>query len=872
MSKTFSLPFTALLALASGAVMADVDVRVGAGGGCATSSIQNAINGAVPANGITNILIARNATYQTDWLNITSKNVRLIGGYENCLDTTRDDVRTVIDGAGGRQDSVIKVRGTSSVVAFYNLDIVNGDALSSGGRNGGGVEIEDGPHALVYFENTWIANNRAAEGGGLWIKNEVSSNTNDVFVVIGSNTRLFGNQATAQATFGTGDGGGLFCFNARVSMVSGTNTLIGSHIADNVASGSGGGIRAENCVMNIAARHINLGTLSGNTADANGGAISVSGGRSVINLYNTNADAPTLIDDNSARGVGGGIDIGSSARVNAYDIIISNNTSFGAGGGAVSVFDNDATPHATFLMKGTLGGAPNVAGSPEGVAVNCTNSRQCNRISGNNVFTPASNDRPGAAIRASAGGGDQSDQVFVYLEGTHINSNEGKNLIDMSGDEVFVSLNGVSVTNNTLYEYAFQAASNLHQLRVFNSTIAGNLIQGSATFRSSMDGSAPSATFGTQFKRSIHWQPGKQIYSVVSGTVNGANTDFVLSNDLGSLPTSTHNMENQNPLFVGNGIYPYQLTLNSPAVDWVSANANDPTADHLPRVKDLVSNSNDFGPQDLGAYELQLEGDVNIAPVLTLPAALTVNEDSLGTGLIFGFNLSDGDGDVDGRLTLSVPRASAGIDALMYPIEISVTGTSIDPNDTWYPNVVTLTGQMDSIVNTTNTFTAFLLFNPKPDFNGSVPVTFALSDLGNTGLGGELVDTEIWTVNVTSINDRPFFTLAQSSIATSILGVQSVAFANIARTGPANESAQSLINWEIVAGSFDDPDDAIEGTPSLSSSGVLTFQTRGAGQATLSLSVRDDGGVANGGVDGALPLPVTIIMQGTSAIFANGFE
>jgi hypothetical protein len=147
---------------------ADVDIRVGGGANCATASIQTAINSAQAANGVTNILIARNASYNTNWLNMTGKNLRLIGGYADCRQATADTVRITINGTGGGKDSVIKLRGSTSKVSFINLDIIGGDATgSTSGNHGGGIEIEDGPHALVHFENVWIHGNRATEGGGL---------------------------------------------------------------------------------------------------------------------------------------------------------------------------------------------------------------------------------------------------------------------------------------------------------------------------------------------------------------------------------------------------------------------------------------------------------------------------------------------------------------------------------------------------------------------------------------------------------------------------------------------------------------------------------------------------------------------------------
>lgn len=597
--RTFRCVSAILAALlASGRAHADVDVRVGTGSGCATASIQAAIDAASNVNGITNILIARNTTYHTNWLNITGKNVRLIGGYQNCTQSVADDVRTVIDGSGGSQDSVIKVRGATSNVSFHNLDISGGDALgTTSGQHGGGVEIEDGPHALIYFQNTWIHNNAAREGGGLWIKNEHSTNANDVFVRLDHNTRIENNSALlVPVTNALGSGGGIWCSNARIVMTGGVSATVGSDIAGNHADDAGGGIRAENCKINIATTRSDAATIFNNTASGPGGGISVSGERALVALYTLNPLAPTLLSNNVAGGVGGAIDIGSSATVLAWDVILRNNISR-SGGGAVSLFDNDASPDAAFAMRGDLTGAPNVSGSAEGVAVNCVLSLRCNRISFNSAVESGGTRRTGAAIRASTAGSDGI--VYFRLYGTEVDDNTGENLVEMTGGLIFGSLDGTALFGNNVSAELLHNPNSAQELQVVLSTIAGNTIGGAATFRGAADFDA------TIFKNSIHWQPGKKIISVVSGTATTADFDFLLSNDLTGIPVSTHNLI-ADPLFVDPATQDFHLQLASPAIDYRTPIGTQ-TADHLPRLRDLASVANEFGAQDLGAYERQFD-------------------------------------------------------------------------------------------------------------------------------------------------------------------------------------------------------------------------------------------------------------------------
>jgi hypothetical protein len=257
-------------------------------------------------------------------------------------------------------------------------------------------------------------------------------------------------------------------------------------------------------------------------------------------------------------------------------------------------------------MKGTLEGAPNASpGSALGVAVNCAAFHHCNRIVSNSAIGNGGTRRTGAAIRASATDSGSLDEAAVaVLDGTELVDNSGENLVELAGDRALVYFSGAAMFNNNVSAELLHAPFDQGHLSVLWSTIAGNSIGGAATFRSSMDGGA-GTLHGTQFKNSIHWQPGKRIYSVVNGTVNSNNTDYLLSNDLTGVPPSINNLV-ADPHFVDGAGLDYHLRLDSPAVDYLAPNASAPTADHLPRIVDLLGSGNDaFGIQDLGAYERQ---------------------------------------------------------------------------------------------------------------------------------------------------------------------------------------------------------------------------------------------------------------------------
>jgi len=96
-------------------------------------------------------------------------------------------------------------------------------------------------------------------------------------------------------------------------------------------------------------------------------------------------------------------------------------------------------------------------------------------------------------------------------------------------------------------------------------------------------------------------------------TVSPAITDshnaaYVLTNDRSTLPNAIYITEGE-PTFRDAANGDYHLTLTSLGVDSAPA-ASDPNSPKLdfdgkPRVHDEASIPNQFGPMDLGAYELQ---------------------------------------------------------------------------------------------------------------------------------------------------------------------------------------------------------------------------------------------------------------------------
>jgi alpha-tubulin suppressor-like RCC1 family protein len=142
-----------------------------------------------------------------------------------------------------------------------------------------------------------------------------------------------------------------------------------------------------------------------------------------------------------------------------------------------------------------------------------------------------------------------------------------------------------------------------------------------------------------------------------------------------------------------------------------------------------------------------------------------------------------------------------------------------------------------------------LTFTPAANANGSATVTVIAQDDGGTASGGVDRTTNTFTITVTAVNDAPIVTFAtnlvtvlEDSGAASIPGFASFS------PGPANESGQTLMAYAVVNNNgalFSSP-------PSISATGTLTFTPApdATGSATITVVVQDNGGTADGGVDG----------------------
>ena len=236
---------------------------------------------------------------------------------------------------------------------------------------------------------------------------------------------------------------------------------------------------------------------------------------------------------------------------------------------------------------------------------------------------------------------------------------------------------------------------------------------------------------------------------------------------------------------------------------------------------------------------------VNDAPVNTLPASYTTNED---TSLVLsGLSISDVDA-ASGNMTVTLSVTNGTLTANT-GVSGGVPLAGIVGNGS---GSVVLTGTLAQI-NATLAHATGMTFNPSANFNGNVTLTMLTSDLGNTGTGGTLTDSDTRTITVNAVNDPPvagndsFTTNEDTAVTTTVLTNDSDLDGNPLSITQVNGAA-------IVAGGV-----AIavtNGTVSLNAAGTqLTFTPSANynGAASYTYTISDgQGGTATATVNGTV--------------------
>lgn len=239
--------------------------------------------------------------------------------------------------------------------------------------------------------------------------------------------------------------------------------------------------------------------------------------------------------------------------------------------------------------------------------------------------------------------------------------------------------------------------------------------------------------------------------------------------------------------------------------------------------------------------------NVNEPPVLTVPPPQSTLED---TPL---------------RLWGSTGSSVADVDAFAKPlmIALSAQGGALTLNTPGGVTFLQGDGVLDAEVSFTGTITqvnvalADLLYTPTADVNGAYTLTAVANDLGNTGIGGLQVVTATIPLAITAVNDAPSFAPGPDVAVLEDSGSQVIpAWATDIIAGPPDEAATQSLWFEVEAGEAS----LFAALPTLDVTGTLRFTPAddANGSSVITVTLRDDGGTAYGGVDASPPVTFTL--------------
>lgn len=235
-----------------------------------------------------------------------------------------------------------------------------------------------------------------------------------------------------------------------------------------------------------------------------------------------------------------------------------------------------------------------------------------------------------------------------------------------------------------------------------------------------------------------------------------------------------------------------------------------------------------------GAVTIAVTG-VNDAPVLNVPGPQTAVEEAL---LIFspagGNAVSVGDVDATAlQLTLSVISGRISLGTL--------AGLTFQTGDGTSDSSMTFTGAPADI----NAALDGLTFEPVVNFTGNLTLSLAVSDLGQTGSGGTLQDSESISISISAVNDAP---VVQAPASAGVLQDADLIFS------VAEGRAITVSDVDAGAGSVELSLSVQKGTLTLATIAGLSL-TAGDGDADSTMTFTGTVSDINAALDGLLYRP-----------------
>jgi hypothetical protein len=583
------------LALAASAQSGAPVYRVGTG--CDFATIQAAIN-AIPANG-EGVLRIRHGTYNENVF-IANKSVELIGGHTSCSAPEPGEFGlSAINAAGSAQPALIYLVGDNRELRLVNLNLANGTGLSDPDIDpfnpypAGGLSVWTNANAVatVELDNSSVFDNTSVfRGAGIALLGDGSGS-----LTLRNNSRIFSNTVTGD----NARGGGMYCQgNYHVVIFGGS---VNNNTAGGVHRGDGGGLYLDGCGLGWAAylqteSSADDASLRDNIAHGDGGGLYATGGANVL-LIGANGDNPA---DPSSRPLRIS---GNQALDDAQPSTIGFAGAIYAEGPGTVITADRAWIHDNHARR--IGGA---VYARDGALVNlvrsqqrCHSPRNCSRIFNNTAVDL------GAAIYAR-GIGTQVNVVRSILADNRV---EG-----FTSSPIYIADGPTLVMIDSLM---FGDVESGYAITLWDSGGGFGAPVNSFIVRSTIADTRPTVAMfrlvGNNVSLQIHGSilhetNASDIVSVATSSNPTVETDCMLwhRDELSSLGPSTRTVVGD-PQFLDREQGLYYLQSTSPAINFCDGPAPGSAFDleWFPRGLLHSGQPEQFGPYDLGAYEIPLQ-------------------------------------------------------------------------------------------------------------------------------------------------------------------------------------------------------------------------------------------------------------------------
>ena len=739
----------------------------------------------------------------------------------------------------------------------YRIFLTNNRSVNFSGMTITNGKSPDGAPSASGFAGA------GGSGGGIAIIGG-SSILNDL-VITGNRTGK-GGDASGSAFGGPGGtGGGIFISASNITM---TNCIITNNIAGNGGAGGGGGggiFMAGSFTLTRVTVNDNVIGDTSNGDGVHGGGIYAGSGvpnavSKIINSTIKNNRTGSASGSFGRAGLGGGIGLElDSGTMTVMSTVISGNTtgssssSGGSGGGGVYSLANSLILVDTTISGNTTGNSSSSFGQGAGVfatnrpmnIINCTitgnlsANGKANGLFGSSfvkvintiIANPGTSDIDGVTATNSLGHNliGKSDGTFGFVNGT-------------KGDQVGTSAAPLdpklgALANNGGLTETHALLSNSPALDAGDNCVTDAAHCGDANIPQVLtdqrglgrlvDG--PDAdTTATVDIGAYETQP---TLANIADTTTLEDTQLAVAFDAGDATSITS-------LAASNGaLVPNDAAHLSGSISGTSGVITiNPAANQNGTTNIAVTVSRPGGPESK-TFQVTVT-PVNDIPSFTKGPDQTINEDAgAQTVTNWATNVSAGPNEASQNLTFQVTNNTNAALFLAVPA-ISSAGT--------------------------------LTYTPTANASGTATISINLKDDGGTANGGvDTTATQTFTITVTPVNDAPSFTKGADQTVNNNAGAQNVSnwATNISR-GPSDESLQT-VSFQL---SVSNPA-LFSAGPVISSAGSLTYtpSSSAGGTATITVTLKDNGGTSNGGVDTSPPqtFTITVVPVGGSLNFAS---